>query len=183
MLTRLWSWLVGAKVEPTESSDDYVRPATWADVIRVVRLLQEHQVQFILVGGYALAAHGYTRMTEDIDIAVAPTAENAKRWVLALSRLPDGAAAELADEEDPFQGDHLHAIRINDEITIDLLPSVCGHPFSELARHIETLEIDGTEIPVLSLQGLLMTKEGLREKDRADAELLRRVLSSLEEQE
>lgn len=182
MLSRLWSWFVGAKTEPPQESTEYVRPATWEDVGHVVRLLRAHDVEFILVGGYALAAHGYTRMTEDIDIAVAPSPENAKRWVLALSQLPDAAAAELAGEEDPFDGDHLHAIRINDEITIDLLPSVCGHTFAELSRHTDRIEIDGIDVPVLSLKGLLLTKEGLRDKDKADAELLRRVIESLEKE-
>ncbi|GAB6044347.1 nucleotidyl transferase AbiEii/AbiGii toxin family protein [Endothiovibrio diazotrophicus] len=181
MLSRLWNWLTGASDKLRETPGDYVRPATWEDVVRVVRLLKEHEVEFILVGGYALAAHGYTRMTEDIDIAVAPSPENARRWVLALSHLPDAAAAELTGEEDPFQGDHLHAIRINDEITVDLLPSVCGHAFEELARHAEAVEIGGIDIPVLSLKGLLLTKQGLRDKDRADAALLRRMIESLDD--
>jgi Nucleotidyl transferase AbiEii toxin, Type IV TA system len=53
-----------------------------------------------LVGGYALAAHGFSRFTEDIDILVSPTAENSRRWILALSHLPDAAAAELSAEGD-----------------------------------------------------------------------------------
>ena len=113
-----------------------------------------------------------------MDIAVAPTSDNSARWVVALGQLPDGAAKELSGEEDPFEGDHLHAIRINDEFTIDLLPSVSGVGFDELERHAEILDIDGESIPVLSLQGLLLTKQGLRPKDQADAALLQRALDA-----
>lgn len=136
-------------------------------------------MRYLLVGGYALAAHGYVRMTEDIDIAVAPDHENTRRWIIALSALPDGAAATLADEADPFEGDRLHAIRINDEFTVDILPAVCGISFTELAGHTEWLNLDGERVPVLDLAGLLKTKQGVRPKDRADAEVLRRAIEHL----
>ena len=179
MLLRWLKNLFSAKSRPqptNEQSLAYTRPANWEDVLTVTRLLNRHQVRYILVGGYALAAHGYVRMTEDVDIAVAATDENASRWIIALSELPDGAARELQGEQDPFEGDHLHAIRLNDEFTIDLLPSVSGISFEELERHTEILDLDGEPIPVLSLKGLLLTKQGLRPKDQADAVLLQRAL-------
>lgn len=186
----MWTWLSrllrgtpkpepdapgGASPEPAL----FTRPATWDDVLRLVRLLNRQQVRYLLVGGYALAAHGYLRMTDDIDIAVAPDPDNTRCWIVALSALPDGAAAPLADEPDPFAGDHLHAIRINDEFTVDILPSVCGIPFAELAPHTEWLELDGEPVPVLDLVGLLKTKQGLRPKDQADAEVLRQAIARL----
>jgi hypothetical protein len=42
-----------------------------------------------MVGGYAIAAHGFNRFSEDIDILVDPSAENSRRWIVALSFLPD----------------------------------------------------------------------------------------------
>lgn len=157
----------------------YTRPATWEDVLHTARLLNEAGARYLLVGGYALAAHGYVRMTQDVDIAVAPDPENARRWIYALGQLPDGAARELAAEEDPFAGDHLHAIRINDEFTVDVLPSVSGVPFAELERHVKTMDLEDVLVPVLDLQGLLKTKQGPRPKDQADAEVLRRALERL----
>ncbi len=74
---------------------EYTRPATWEDLLQVARLMNKYKVRYVLVGGYALAAHGYARMTQDIDIAVSPDEENAERWIKALSELPDGAALEL----------------------------------------------------------------------------------------
>ena len=165
--------------EPIAADPLYTRPADWHDVLFVAGLLNRAGVRYVLVGGYALAAHGFVRMTEDIDIAVAPDAENARRWIAALSGLPDGASRELEGEEDPFEGDYLHAIRINDLFTVDVLPSVSGVPFEELARHIEWLDLDGEAVPVLDLEGLLKTKQGVRPKDQADARLLRQAIDQL----
>lgn len=160
----------------------YTRPATWQDVLDLARRLNRHKVRYVLVGAYALAAHGLTRMTTDVDIAVAADAENNRRWIAALAELPDGAARELAGEADPFSGDLLHAIRINDEFTVDVMPSVAGIAFGTLEQHAAMLEIEGERIPVLDLAGLLMTKRGGRPKDQADAALLRAALAAAKAQ-
>ena len=68
---------------------EYTRPATWDDVKRLARLLNAGGVEYALVGGYAIAAHGFNRFSEDIDILVNPAAENSHRWIVALSDLPD----------------------------------------------------------------------------------------------
>jgi hypothetical protein len=185
----MWNWLLKLlqhpasrpNAEPVPDAPDvlFSRPATWEDVIATARLLNQYQVRYLLVGGYALAAHGYVRMTEDIDIAVAPEPENSRRWVLALSQLPDGAARDLLQEIDPFDGDYLHAIRINDAITVDVMPSVAGVAFSELEGHAETMLLDEVPVPVLGLEGLLKTKQGLRPKDQADAVVLRRAINAM----
>ena len=80
---------------------EFTRPATWEDLKRVARYLDEAGVAYALVGGYAVAAHGFNRFSEDIDLLVNPSAENSRRWIGALARLPDGAAAELAGEVEP----------------------------------------------------------------------------------
>ncbi|MBC7623861.1 MAG: hypothetical protein H7232_10785 [Aeromicrobium sp.] len=158
----------------------FTRPALWEDVLDLARKLNRRGTRYILVGGYALAAHGLVRMTTDIDIAVATDADNNQRWIAALAELPDGVARELTGEDDPFSGDLLHAIRINDEFTVDIMPSVAGISFAELTQHTEQLILDGETIPVLNLQGLLKTKQqSTRPKDQADAALLRDALAGL----
>lgn len=156
---------------------EYTRPALWEDVRRLVELLDKHGVRYVLVGGYALAAHRYLRPTHDVDVAVDPSPENAKRWIAALSELPERAAEELLGEDDPFQGDYLHAIRINDEISIDVMPSVSGIPFEEVERDAVRLSRDGQEVSVISLEALLRIKErSQRDKDKADAAMIRAAL-------
>ena len=79
--------------------DERTRAATYEDVKRVAGLLEREGVEYALIGGYALALQGIVRLTEDVDILVEPTAENARRWVRALSELPDGAAKELVGDD------------------------------------------------------------------------------------
>lgn len=158
---------------------EFTRPATWDDVRSLARYLAEAGVEYALVGGYAVAAHGFNRFSEDIDILVNPSAANAKRWIAALSRLPDGAASELADEPDVFAVDQRYAIRINDEFTVDVLPSVAGQSWEQLLPHIITREIDGVPVRLLDLEGLLKTKQGVRPKDQLDASVIRAALERL----
>ncbi|WP_437302143.1 nucleotidyl transferase AbiEii/AbiGii toxin family protein [Sorangium sp. So ce388] len=158
---------------------EYTRPATWEDVKLLARYLDEAGVRWALIGGYAIAAHGFVRFSEDVDILVDPSTENAKRWIAALSRLPDGATRELVGEEDVFEREGPYAIRVNDEFTIDVMPSACGHAWAELEPYVEERLIDGVRLRVLGLEGLLKTKEGMRDKDRADAAVLRAALDAL----
>jgi hypothetical protein len=153
------------------------RPATWEDLRLVVSYLDEAGVRYALIGGYAIALHGLNRLSEDLDLLVDPAPANTSRWIAALSRLPDGAARELAGDNDIFQREGPYAIRINDEFTVDVMPAACGHHWEELSAYVEHRNIDGTRIPVLSMEGLLLTKEGLRARDRADAEALRRAIA------
>jgi hypothetical protein len=62
---------------------DFTRPATWDDLKLVARLLNEATVRYALIGGYAIAAHGYNRFSEDLDILVDPSAENTAKWIAA----------------------------------------------------------------------------------------------------
>jgi hypothetical protein len=155
---------------------EYTRPATWDDVKVVVELLRGAGVEFALIGGYALAAHGLNRFTEDVDILVNPDPSNTSRWIEALSRLPDGAARELEGEQDVFQREGPYTIRINDVFTVDVLPAACGHGWEELKRFVVEVPLDDTTIPVLGLEGLALTKEGMRDRDRADAAILREAI-------
>lgn len=158
---------------------EYTRPATWDDVKTLARFLEEAGVEYALVGGYAIAAHGFNRFSEDIDILVNPAPENSRRWIIALSRLPDGAAAELAEEQDVFAADKLYAIRINDEFTVDVMPAVAGLRWDELQQYVISTRIDDVTIKLLDLKGLLKTKQGIRPKDQMDAAVLRAALTEL----
>ncbi|MBL8199784.1 MAG: nucleotidyl transferase AbiEii/AbiGii toxin family protein [Chromatiales bacterium] len=156
---------------------EFTRPATWDDVRTLAHYLAEAGVEYALVGGYAVAVHGFNRFSEDIDILVNPSAANARRWIEALSRLPDAAARELADEQDVFAADKRYAIRINDEFVVDVLPSVAGLSWEQMVPHIITKEIDGVPLRLLDLEGLLKTKQGVRPKDQLDASIIRDALA------
>ena len=158
---------------------EFTRPATWDDVKCVARYFEEAGVEYAIIGGYALWAHGLSRMTEDIDILVNPAVTNSQRWITALSRLPDGAASDLAADPDVFAAQQRYAVRVNDEFTVDILPQAAGHGWDELKTHITQINLDGIGIKVLDLDGLLKTKEGLRPKDQLDAAAIKRAIDLL----
>ena len=159
---------------------EFTRPATWEDLKMLAGYLNEAAAEYALVGGYAVAAHGFNRYSEDLDILVNPSAENARRWIVALARLPDGAANELASAPDVFADEKRYAIRINDEFTVDVMPSVAGLSWKDLQAHIMVMAIDDVPVRVLDLPGLLKTKQGVRPKDQMDAAVIAAALQALE---
>ena len=92
-----------------------------------------------------------------------------------MSHLPDGACRELAGQDSLFEQEGEYAIRINDEFTIDIMPSACGHRFAELEPFIEERSLDGVRLPILGLAGLLLT----RDKDSADRRVIEQALAAL----
>lgn len=159
--------------------DRHTRLATWEDVLDPARHFEQHGASRALIGGYAIAAHGFVRFSEDVDGLVEPSAGNTARWISALAELPDHAAAELAGREHLFDEEGPYALRINDEFTVDVMPAVRGHGWAELAPFVVIHDVDGVRLPVLGLAGLLLTEEGLRDRDRADAAVLRAVIQRL----
>jgi hypothetical protein len=158
---------------------EYTRPASWEDLKRIARYLHEAGVEYALVGGYALAAHGFSRFTEDIDILVDPSVENSRRWIVALGNLPDGASNQLLTEADVFARDKRYAVRVNDEFTIDVMPAIAGHTWEEMKAFIEVRDLDGVPLRLLNLEGLLKTKQGARPKDQLDARTLQAAIEQL----
>lgn len=144
--------------------------------------MSDAPVEYAWVGGYAIAAHGIRRLSEDIDLLVNPVAYNSHRWIVALSHLPEKAALVLATEPDAFVDGRRYAVRINDEFTIDIMPSVGGRSWEEMSSYVETVDLEGTPLRVLSLEGLPLTKQGMRPKDPMDAAVIQHALCFLKKQ-
>ncbi len=155
--------------------DDYSRPATLEDLKLLLRSLNEHAVEYLLIGGYALAAHGYQRATTDIDLLVRATAESGQRVKDALMMLPDRAAKGL--EPEWFEQDE--NIRIADAFVVDVMLNAKGQAFDTLRKYAETIDLDGIPVQTVSLEGLLLTKQTMRDKDIADRAILERAIDVL----
>ena len=78
-----------------------------------------------------------------------------------------------------FAEDKRYALRVNDEFTVDVMPAIASHTWNEMQPYIETIDFEGINLRLLSLEGLLMTKQGVRPKDQMDAAVLRRALEAL----
>jgi tRNA A37 N6-isopentenylltransferase MiaA len=155
--------------------NEFCRPATTTDLMNLIKSLNEKGAQYILVGGYALYTHGIHRTTEDIDILVPADKEAAKPVIEALMMLPDKTAREL----EPAWFEEGENIRLADEFVVDLILSTCQQTYDTLKQYKEIIEVDGIPITTLSIEGLLLTKQSMRDKDVMDRKTLEIILSRL----
>jgi len=131
--------------------------------------LQEN-VEFIVVGAHALAAHGHIRATKDLDVWIRPSPENARRVRRALAGF--GAPISQLSEEDLTTPGLIFQIGVP-PIRIDVLTEVDGLEFTEAWPDRLSVDIGGLAVPVLSRSHLIMNKKASgRLQDLADLEAL-----------
>ena len=128
--------------------------------------LKDAEVEFVIVGAYALAAHGFPRATGDIDIWVRNSSENAQKIMSALKKF--SAPTSNISEEDFTSPDMVVQIGV-EPCRIDLLTRISGVEFDAAWRNKVSITIDDLEIYVLSKADLLKNKSATgRDKDQGD---------------
>jgi predicted nucleotidyltransferase len=142
------------------------------DVARVCRALNDAEVRYVLIGGFAVIAHGGGRFTKDVDLLIDDDLDNVARVKRALAILPDNAVADVADSDvQSYQ-----VVRVVDEIVIDLMGRACGLSYADVVRDAESLDLLGVKVPVASPATLIRTKDTLRPQDAIDRAFLEGVL-------
>jgi len=126
----------------------------------------DEQVDFMVVGAYALAAHGLPRATGDIDLWIRCSDENSQRVWKALSRF--GAPTSGLQSEDLKKRDLVFQIGMPPN-RIDILTSITDVEFDEaFPRHL-MVNIEGLAIPIIGRKELLRNKRAVgRPQDQAD---------------
>lgn len=157
--------------------EEYSRPATLEDLKALVAALNVQGAEYLLIGGYALFAHGYHRATTDIDVLVPASKEAGTRVKQALMVLPDQAAREI----DPAWFEEGENIRVADAFVVDIMLNACGETYETLQQYAETIDLDGLPVRTVNLEGLLRTKQTMRDKDVADRIVLERALAAFKE--
>lgn len=157
--------------------EEYSRPATLEDLKSLISSLNRQGAEYLLIGGYALFAHGYHRATTDIDLLVPATYEAGERIKKALMVLPDQAAKDM----DPVWFKEGENIRVADAFVVDIMLNACGETYETLKQYAETVDLDGLPIRTINLEGLLRTKQTMRGKDVADRIILERALETIRE--
>jgi hypothetical protein len=137
--------------------------------------LKEAKVDFIIVGAYALAAHGYPRATGDIDIWVNNSPDNAVRVMNALAKF--GAPLNNLSEQDFIATDVVVQIGVQ-PCRIDITTGIDGIKFNEAWKSKVAIKVDGMEVYVPSKSDLLKNKIASgRDKDLGDIAWLKRSLN------
>ena len=123
-------------------------------------------VEFLVVGAYALAAHGMPRATGDIDLWVRPTPENAEKVMEALRRF--GAPLDQITVEDLATPGNVFQLGVAPR-RIDILTRIEAVEFDDAWDARLTTEVEGQTISVLGREEFLRNKRALgRPKDLAD---------------
>jgi hypothetical protein len=140
------------------------------DFKEFLKLLNAHQVEYLLVGGYAVGYYGYPRATADIDLWIAINPANADKTVAVLKEfgfnVPD-LSPELFLKE-------WQIVRLGvPPVRIELATTISGVIFDECYPLRVTDKLDGVDVNLISLKHLKLNKKAAgRHKDLADLENL-----------
>lgn len=140
------------------------------DLREFIALLNSHRVEYLLVGGHAVAFHGWPRFTQDIDFFVRPTLQNGERLVAALADFgfatPDLKPQLFTEPKRNIQlGRPPHRI--------DLLTWLSGLDFDSAWSGHEMADMDGLQVPIIGREALIKNKRASgRAKDLLDLEQL-----------
>ncbi|TWT32392.1 hypothetical protein KOR34_41550 [Posidoniimonas corsicana] len=137
------------------------------DYREMLSALNDAGVEYLIVGAYALAAHGNPRATGDIDLLIRPSRENAERVWKALTAFRAPKSGILVD--DFTLEDTVFQIGVAPR-RIDLLTSITGVTFDQAWDSRKPIELDGLSVYVLGRKELIANKRAAgRPKDQADA--------------
>jgi len=131
--------------------------------------------EFVVIGGWAVAIHGHGRATDDLDILIRPTPENAARVFDALQRFGAPLAAHGVTPGLFTKARYGYRIGMK-PVLIEILTTIDGVDFEEASREPVMVQVEGRSIPFIGRRALLTNKRASgRTKDLADVEALESV--------
>jgi len=140
------------------------------DFNEFVELFLEHNVRFLIVGGYALAAHGLPRATGDLDAWVWVNPENAQNIMRALNAF---GFQNLSLTESDFSTEDSIIQLGYPPFRIDILTSIDGVAFDHAWEKRLVVELNGMNVPFIGRDDLITNKKAVgRPQDIADVSRL-----------
>lgn len=139
-----------------------------------VKLLNKFEVEYMIVGGYAMAFHGKPRFTGDLDIWINISETNAEKLLLVVNDF--GMASLGFEKEDFLQPGYITQIGYP-PLRIDILNSIDGIEFKEAFPNMQKIEGDDFEISYIGLHDLMQNKIASgRDQDIQDVKEIKKVL-------
>lgn len=149
-------------------------------LVKVLARFRDEGVEYVLVGGQAVRLNGYLRATEDIDVLVKASRINGEKIIRALSFLASSKDLD-PDWFEPAVDGNIENIRVADDLLIDLLFAANGETYESVQPYVRELNIEGTPVRVLNIDGLIKTKPDYRERDLLDKRVLARMKKDLQD--
>ena len=149
--------------------------------IDVIEKMLRCEVEFMLIGGYAVNYYGYGRYTGDMDFWLKPTNDNKLKFLETLKLL--GRNAEDIDELKKYDFTQAQVIAIGElPLRIDFLTKVNLVNFDEAWEKKNFLPINNFQLPVIEYNQLIQTKINTgRSKDKLDIEALQKIHHQVKE--
>lgn len=155
------------------------RQPNQSDLLKLAQALAAFNVEYVVIGGAAMALHGFARMTKDIDLLLPLDPANNSRLLRALESMP--THTEALSQLRPEWMNKGHSTALEGEIYIDLLYVAASRSFDELRKHIQTVVLNGIPVVTLDVDGMLQTKRTSRESDIPDRLKLERLKNAMRE--
>ena len=143
-------------------------------VMKLLRELHKHEVDYVLVGGVALILNGIVRATTDVDLFVRPEAGNVERFRSALRAIwDDPAIAEITADDLAGEFPAVRYVPPDEKVPMDIL-SRLGTAFRFEDIESQVIEYEGVPVRIATpLMLYRMKKDTVRPQDRVDAGILR----------
>jgi hypothetical protein len=141
-----------------------------SDFSELLESFNVHEVEYLVVGGFALAFHGAPRFTGDLDLLVRPDPTNARKVLSALTTFGFGDLGLTVD--DFIRDDSVVQLGVP-PVRVDLLTSISGVRWEEAYRHRTDGELGGVAVAFIGRAEFVANKRSTgRAKDLADLEAL-----------
>jgi hypothetical protein len=140
------------------------------DFKEFIQSLNDNQVHYLIIGGYAVAFHGHPRYTKDLDVWIKPAQDNAQRLLQALDEFGFGSLS--LKEEDFIEPGQIVQLGYPPN-RIDIVTNPSGVDFETCFNSRVTVKVDDTELNFIDLDNLKQNKKASgRFQDLADLENL-----------
>ena len=140
------------------------------DFKEFLQLLNEHQVEYLLIGGYAVGYHGYPRATVDMDIWVAMHPENANKLIAVLKEF--GFDVPELSEALFLTPDQIVRMGVP-PVRLEITTTISGVEFAECFKERIVDKLDGIDVNLIDLRHLKINKKASgRHKDLNDLDNL-----------
>lgn len=150
-----------------------VRAPDREDILRVLSVLDRLGVEYVLLGGAAMAIHGFPRMTRDIDLLLPVDPKNNAKLMRAIKEIAASIPLHHLPKKEWL--DKGFSTAAEGEIGIDLLFVAASRTYSDYKPFMEERMLGDTRVRVLNVDGMLLSKETDREEDIPDRLRLRRL--------
>ncbi len=141
------------------------------DFLEFISLCNKHEVEYLVIGGYAVAIHGYPRYTKDIDVSIRISGKNSAAMIKVIKEF-GFASLNLTSEDFTKEGG---IIQLGYEpLRIDIINDLNGVSFENALKNKKVVIYEGISINFISCEDLIRNKKSAgRSQDMVDIEKLK----------